>query len=104
MYKIVITKRAIRNLERLDKKTRDFIGKKIKEYTQENPLRNARKLVDPKIGSYRFRIGDYRVIFDIEDNIIVILRIGHRKEISHLSKISLLHRRYASKTQLTDKF
>ena len=31
--------------------------------------------------SYRFRIGDYRVVFDIDDNNVVILRIGHRKSI-----------------------
>jgi mRNA interferase RelE/StbE len=81
MYKIVITRRALKDLEKIDKKTKNFIGKKIKEYTQEDPLRHARKLVDPKIGTYRFRIGDYRVIFDIEDDTIVILRIGHRREI-----------------------
>ena len=31
--------------------------------------------------SYRFRIGDYRVICDIEGDEIVILRIGHRRDI-----------------------
>ncbi len=35
----------------------------------------------PKIGTYRFRIGDYRVIFDIYGEDIVILRIGHRRSI-----------------------
>jgi len=37
--------------------------------------------MDPALGSYRLRIGDYRVIFDIIGNDIVVLRIGHRKEI-----------------------
>ena len=36
---------------------------------------------DPKIGTYRFRMGNYRVIFDIEGKDIVILRVGHRREI-----------------------
>ncbi|MBU7028007.1 MAG: type II toxin-antitoxin system RelE/ParE family toxin [Theionarchaea archaeon] len=31
--------------------------------------------------SYRFRIGDCRVIFDIDGKTLVILRIGHRKRI-----------------------
>jgi mRNA-degrading endonuclease RelE of RelBE toxin-antitoxin system len=35
----------------------------------------------PKLGSYRFRIGDYRVIFDLEKEDMVILRIGNRLEI-----------------------
>ncbi|MDH4220892.1 MAG: type II toxin-antitoxin system RelE/ParE family toxin [Candidatus Aminicenantes bacterium] len=33
------------------------------------------------MGGYRFRIGDYRVIFDIEGNEIGVLRVGHRREI-----------------------
>ncbi|MBC8526038.1 MAG: type II toxin-antitoxin system RelE/ParE family toxin [Candidatus Cloacimonetes bacterium] len=34
-----------------------------------------------KLGSYRFRIGNYRVIFDIDEDKLVILRVGHRKNI-----------------------
>jgi mRNA interferase RelE/StbE len=33
------------------------------------------------LGPYRFRIGDYRVIFDLVDDEIVVLRVGHRREI-----------------------
>ncbi|MBW2067248.1 MAG: type II toxin-antitoxin system RelE/ParE family toxin, partial [Deltaproteobacteria bacterium] len=33
--------------------------------------------MDPALGTYRFRIGDYRVIFDIEGKDIVVLRVGH---------------------------
>lgn len=47
----------------------------------KNPLKHAQKLINPKIGEYRFRIGDYRVIFDIDFENIVILRIGHRKKL-----------------------
>jgi len=35
----------------------------------------------PKLGSYLFRIGDYRVIFDIEEKKIIIPRVGHRSKI-----------------------
>jgi len=52
----------------------------IREYAEE-PFRYARKLIHPKIGTYRFRIGDYRVVFDIDDKSIVVLRIGHRRDI-----------------------
>lgn len=37
--------------------------------------------MDHQLGSYRFRIGDYRVIFDIENDKIIILRVGHRAKI-----------------------
>ncbi len=33
------------------------------------------ELSDPAIGTYRFRIGDYRMIFDMEGNDIVVLRV-----------------------------
>ena len=38
-------------------------------------------LNDSRIGSYRFRIGNYRVIFDIKEDQIIILRVGHRGRI-----------------------
>jgi mRNA interferase RelE/StbE len=44
-------------------------------------LRFAEKLSDQILGGYRFRIGDYRVIFDIQEDEIIILRVGHRSEI-----------------------
>jgi mRNA interferase RelE/StbE len=46
-----------------------------------DPLRHAVKLTDASIGTYRFRIGDYRIVFDIVDDEIVILAVGHRKDI-----------------------
>ncbi len=38
-------------------------------------------LTDPQLGTYRFRVGDFRVIFDLHGRDIVILRVGHRKSI-----------------------
>lgn len=46
-----------------------------------DPLQYAVKLTDPSIGTYRFRIGDYRVVFDIINDEIVVLAVGHRREI-----------------------
>ena len=80
MFKVVFTQRALKDLENIDKEMQNRIAIKLKEYAKE-PLRYARKLINPKIGTYRFRIGDYRVIFDIDNKNIVILRIGHRRSI-----------------------
>jgi mRNA interferase RelE/StbE len=80
MYKILITDRASRDIEKLDISTKKRIGERLKSFSS-NPLNYAKKLINPKIGSYRFRIGDYRVIFDIVDDSIVILRVGHRGSI-----------------------
>jgi mRNA interferase RelE/StbE len=79
-YDLVYTQRAVRDIEKLDPKIKKRLGKVLLRY-KEDPLRYAEKLTDYKLGTYRFRIGDYRVIFDIEDNEVVVLRVGHRKEI-----------------------
>lgn len=79
-YRIVLTRRAVKDLEKLGEKEKKRILLKIKEL-EENPTSKSRKLTDSKIGSYRQKIGDYRAIFDINKKEIIILRIGHRKTI-----------------------
>jgi len=46
-----------------------------------SPIAFAEHLTNNEIGSYRFRVGDYRVVFDLEDDTLVILKVGHRREI-----------------------
>jgi len=70
----------MKDLDHIDSDTRKRIGEKIREYAAE-PLKHARKLTHTRIGSYRFRAGDFRVIFDIDGSTLVILRIGHRKNV-----------------------
>jgi mRNA interferase RelE/StbE len=79
-YTLVYTRRAQRDIKKLESDTKDRIGKALLRFSEE-PLRFAEKLSDPILGEYRFRIGDYRVIFDIEENEVVVLRVGHRREI-----------------------
>jgi mRNA interferase RelE/StbE len=79
-YTLIYTQRAERDIAGLDSRTRERIGKTLLRY-KEDPLRYGEKISDPVLGTYRFRIGDYRVIFDIEGNEIVVLRVGHRREI-----------------------
>jgi mRNA interferase RelE/StbE len=79
-YTLIYTQRAERDVAGLDAQTKERIGRTLLRY-QEEPLRYAEKLSDPILGTYRFRVGDYRVIFDLEGTEIVVLRIGHRREI-----------------------
>lgn len=80
LYRLIYTQRAVRDIGNLDRVTRKRLGKKLIEFAKD-PLRNSKKIHDPALGSYRFRVGDYRVIFDLDGKKIVILRIGHRREI-----------------------
>jgi mRNA interferase RelE/StbE len=79
-YSLVYTNRAIKDLKRIDEKIKQRIGNTLLRYSKD-PLKYAEKLTDPRLGTYRFRIGEYRIIFDLESTDLVVLRIGHRKDI-----------------------
>lgn len=82
MYKYEFTSRALKILDKLPQEIQKHIIKKLDYFlSSPNPLDFASHLKDTDLGSYRFRIGDYRVIFDIKDEIIIILTLGNRKEI-----------------------
>lgn len=84
-YKVVFTKRAAKDINDLESKVKERIKDAIARYS-EDPLSYAMRMVDSSLGTYRFRIGDYRVIFDLEGDEIVILRVGHRREIYRNNK------------------
>ena len=79
-YNVIFTKRAAKDVSSLEPEVKDRIAEALTKYL-EDPLSYAKKMVDPSLGTYRLRIGDYRVIFDIKGEEIVILRVGHRKDI-----------------------
>lgn len=49
----------------------------------ENPRQHGKGLTSNRSGQWRYRIGDYRLICEIQDNnlIILALSIGHRREV-----------------------
>ena len=79
-YRLVYTQKAVRDIASLDAGVKKRIGITLLRFT-DNPLQYAERLTNTELGGYRFRIGDYRVIFDMVGNDIVVLRAGHRKEI-----------------------
>jgi len=79
-YTLLYTKSAVDDIRKLDIVAKKRIKKKLEEFVI-NPLFHAKKLVHSAIGSYRWRVGNYRIVFDINGKNVVILHIGHRKEI-----------------------
>lgn len=84
-YIVEFTEYSKKNLKKLDKYQAKLIKKWIIEnliYTT-NPRRNGKALKETLTGLWRYRVGDYRIICEIQDDklIIIILEIGHRKEI-----------------------
>ena len=80
MYSIQIAETAEKFLKKLPEKDKEAILNKIYSI-RDNPFRFLKRLQGEKL--WRLRIADYRAIVDviISANKIVVLRIGHRKNI-----------------------
>lgn len=84
-YSVEYTERAIKELKKLDRYTRQmiyaWIGKNL--VGCENPRKQGKSLMANRRGQWRYRIGDYRLICEIKDNELVILAlsVGHRREV-----------------------
>ncbi len=80
--KINYTKSAVADLISLPRDIQQRIVRKMRFYAEvENQIRFAERLTNFKDAQFRFRVGDYRISFDVIDNTIFILNIKHRKDI-----------------------
>ncbi len=79
-YKIIWSIQASKQLERLDRSVAKRIHEKVGQLYQ-NPERYVEKLI--RYPYYRLRVGDYRVILDIQNEMvrILILKVGHRSNV-----------------------
>ena len=83
---VILTDEAKSQLKKLDGGAQKRITKKLQEYSRlPNPLVYAKPMKEQYNGYYRFRVSNYRAIFDYTETgelvIIEIIRIGHRKDI-----------------------
>lgn len=82
MLELVYTTHAAKDIKKLDPIVKNKL-KKALEKLQANPLGLSKKLNSFDLGKYRYRFGNYRIIFDLDKvkKRIVILKIGHRREV-----------------------
>ena len=85
-WTIDYTETARKQLRKLDKPTArrilDFMDERVAG--QENHRRTGKALTGPSLGAYwRYRIGDYRIICDIQDGAlrVLVIEIGNRRDI-----------------------
>jgi mRNA interferase RelE/StbE len=83
MYAVRFKKSAEKELERLPRQIVRRIGKAIDSLAENPRPAGSKKLEGQKEALWRIRVGDYRVIYLVEDviKIVEIRRIGHRKDI-----------------------
>lgn len=77
--------RARRELRRLDHQVQRNILRYFRDriLTSEDPRRFGQALRHELVGLWRYRVGDYRIVCQIEDErlTVVVLVVGHRREI-----------------------
>ncbi len=84
-YTVEFTERALKDLKKLDRHTAALILGWVRKNLQncENPRQHGKALTANKSGQWRYRVGDYRLLAEIEDSKIriLILNVGHRREV-----------------------
>lgn len=82
-YKITFTKEAQKTLLRLPRNTAILVRKKLEQLAADPyaPMTNAKKLQNRS--GYRLRIGDWRVIYEIKNDelVVLVLKIAQRGEV-----------------------
>ena len=78
-YEIEFEKRALQELYKLNQIVFRRILKGIKGLEEGFDSKDVKRLKGRE--GYRLRVGDYRIIFEVEHELIKILKIGHRKNI-----------------------
>jgi mRNA interferase RelE/StbE len=83
VYAVEFSPAALRHLRKLDHPIRERILNRVERLGLQPRPRSAKKLEGSKEPLYRVREGDYRIVYTIHDNdlIVLIVRIGHRSEV-----------------------
>jgi mRNA interferase RelE/StbE len=83
MYKVVLLSKAEKAFTKADAQTAKKLAKAFK-ILERDPLRhpNVKSLVGPLKGMYRFRAGDFRIIYTVDaaSDTVYVIRIADRKE------------------------
>ena len=84
-YHVVFSKDALKQLKKMDRQNAALILGWIRKNLEgcENPRILGKGLTSNRSGQWRYRIGDYRIIAEIQDQniIILVLNISHRSDI-----------------------
>lgn len=84
-YRVMLSEEAVAYLRKIDKamavRIYSWIGKNLEGCT--NPRRIGKALKGNHSGEWRYRVGDYRLLARIEDEVITIyiFEIGHRSNV-----------------------
>ena len=78
-FTLVITRSFIKDLEKINRPDQIRIRKALPEI-EADPYR-GRKVISAEIGQYRWRVGNYRIRYDISEREVIILRVIKREDV-----------------------
>ena len=85
VWRIEITRTAEKQIAKLNRSAQKAIQRFLRERLRpaENPRQWGKPLHGEKRSLWRYRVGDYRLICDIQDEKVVVplLEVGHRKDV-----------------------
>lgn len=81
-YELFVNQKAEKAISKIDKNYALKIRESIRKLA-DNPRPNGTIKLKGKDNTYRIRVGDYRIIYEIYDSkiLILVLDIGHRREV-----------------------
>lgn len=83
-WRVDIDESAAKQLKKLDREISKRIFLKLKEISNmDNPRQAGKPLTGNLSGLWRYRVGDYRIICEIQDQVLVVfvIDINHRKDV-----------------------
>ena len=85
IYKVEFTKNAVKDLKKLDKQISLFIMAWVRKNLEgcSNPREHGKGFVANRSGQWRYRVGTYRLIAEIQEErvVILLLGIGHCRDV-----------------------
>ncbi len=83
MFRIVYAKSVEKDLRRISPKNLQKIKEELENLQRFPDLPQIKQLKNHPIADYRLRVGNYRILFDVnwDEKEIYILKIGHRKDV-----------------------
>ncbi|MFZ2631285.1 MAG: type II toxin-antitoxin system RelE/ParE family toxin [Desulfosalsimonadaceae bacterium] len=83
MFTIYYAKSVVKDIKKIDEKLLSMIRKGIEGLYNFPNISNIKRLSAHPLADYRLRIGEYRILFDVDwdEKKIFILKIGHRKDV-----------------------
>ena len=85
IYQLITTDKFDKAFKKLDRQTKKIIKAWIDKNLMdcEDPRLHGKGLTSNRSGQWRYRVGDYRILAEIQDNqlVLVLIDVGHRRKI-----------------------